>query len=437
MQRDEGTATGPNVPAAPKEPGPAASPNGAAAISVRSLGKIFGKNPERALAPEYADKSQADILAELGCVVALQDVSFDVACGETFVVMGLSGSGKSTLVRCLIRLIEPTSGEISINGEDICQYDEKQLIQLRRGKVAMVFQHYGLLPHRKVIDNAAWGLEVRGMPKQQRYATTMEVLELVGLQGWEHAYPYELSGGMQQRVGLARALAVDPDILLMDEPFSGLDPLIRRDMQEELLRLQQQLHKTIVFITHDLNEALKIGERIAIMREGHIVQIGSPEEIILAPENEYVSDFTRDVRRESILTAAIVMEESRAVVMQHQGPEAAIKVMNRNNVSYCSVVDSSTIHLGIVSLERAQAAASEEDTKGIGEHLETDAATVAPDTPFEELIPLSLAIEHPLPVVDGQGKLVGEVSRAAMAAKLSAGASGEALSDDGSGSEGA
>jgi glycine betaine/proline transport system ATP-binding protein len=397
---------------------------------VRSLDKVFGKKPERALSPEYAGKSQADILAEIGCVIALQDVTFDVAYGETFVVMGLSGSGKSTLVRCLIRLIEPTSGQISINGEDICRYDEKQLIQLRRGKVAMVFQHYGLLPHRKVIDNVAWGLEVRGIPKQERYATTREVIELVGLTGWENAYPYELSGGMQQRVGLARALAVDPDIMLLDEPFSGLDPLIRRNMQEELLRLQQQLHKTIVFITHDLNEALKIGDRIAIMREGRIVQIGSPEDIILSPADDYVSDFTRDVRRESILTAAIVMEKSRAVILQHQTPDAAVKTMNRNNVNYCSVVDSSTIHLGIVSLERAQAAANQ-GYDSVGENLDADAATVTMNTPFEELIPLSLACEHPLCVVDDQGKLVGEISRAAVAAKLNEGGSEESSAGDG------
>jgi len=225
-------------------------------------------------------------------------------------------------------------------------------------------------------------------------------------------------------------LAVDPDILLLDEPFSGLDPLIRRNMQEELLRLQQQLHKTVVFITHDLNEALKIGDRIAIMRDGRIVQIGSPEDIILAPADEYVSDFTRDVRRESILTAAIVMEKSRAVVMQHQGPEAAVKTMNRNNVNYCSVVDSSYFNLGIVSLEWAQAAATQ-GVNSVGETLDSDAATVTLNTPFEELIPLSLASEHPLSVIDDQGKLVGEISRAAVAAKLSEGGSEEAPAANG------
>ncbi|MCI0786237.1 MAG: ATP-binding cassette domain-containing protein, partial [Chloroflexi bacterium] len=224
--------------------------NDSSCISVKSLWKVFGKNSDKALSAEYEGKDKTDILAELGCVVALQDVSFDVGRGETFVVMGLSGSGKSTLVRCLIRLIEPTSGQIFIDDQDILEYDDAQLTEIRRKKVAMVFQHYGLLPHRRVIDNAAWGLELRGVDQTSRYAQTQEVLDLVGLTGWEQAYPRELSGGMQQRVGLARALAVDPDILLMDEPFSGLDPLIRRNMQDELIRLQRELHKTIVFITH-------------------------------------------------------------------------------------------------------------------------------------------------------------------------------------------
>ena len=281
--------------------------NDSSCISVKSLWKVFGKNSDKALSAEYEGKDKTDILAELGCVVALQDVSFDVGRGETFVVMGLSGSGKSTLVRCLIRLIEPTSGQIFIDDQDILEYDDAQLTEIRRKKVAMVFQHYGLLPHRRVIDNAAWGLELRGVDQTSRYAQTQEVLDLVGLTGREQAYPRELSGGMQQRVGLARALAVDPDILLMDEPFSGLDPLIRRNMQDELIRLQRELHKTIVFITHDLDEALKIGDRIAIMRDGKIVQIGPPEAIVLNPANEYVAEFTRDVRRESILKASGVM----------------------------------------------------------------------------------------------------------------------------------
>ena len=245
-------------------------------ISVRSLWKVFGKNPQTVMTPEYADKSKAEIQGETGCVVALKDVNFDVSLAETFVVMGLSGSGKSTLIRCLIRLIEPTTGEIRVDDEDVLKYSSRELTQFRRQKVAMVFQHFGLLPHRKIIDNAAWGLEVQGMDKNLRYEKAREVLEVVGLKGWEESFAGELSGGMQQRVGLARALAVDPEILLMDEPFSALDPLIRREMQDELIDLQKRLHKTIVFITHDLNEALKLGDRIAIMRDGMIIQLASP-----------------------------------------------------------------------------------------------------------------------------------------------------------------
>ena len=245
--------------------------------------------------PEYTDKSRAEIQDEMGLVVALRNVSFSVPPGEVFVVMGLSGSGKSTLVRCLTRLIEATDGRVMFDGDDILEFTPEQMIEFRRQKVAMVFQHYGLLPHRRVLDNVAFGLEIQGMEKEERYAAAPTAIKTVGLDGWEGYYPREMSGGMQQRVGLARALAVDPDVLLMDEPFSGLDPLIRRGMQDELASLQTEVHKTIVFITHDLNEALKIGDRIAIMRDGEIVQLGSPVEIISAPADDYVAEFVRDV----------------------------------------------------------------------------------------------------------------------------------------------
>jgi glycine betaine/proline transport system ATP-binding protein len=386
-------------------------------ISVRSLWKVFGKNPERALAPEYASKDKATVLNELGIVVGLQDVNFDVAWGETFVFMGLSGSGKSTLVRCLIRLIEPTAGEIMVEGQAILNYDEKRLISFRRDKVAMVFQHFGLLPHRRVIDNVAWGLEVQGADKTSRYIKAQEVLELVGLKGWEQAYPRELSGGMQQRVGLARALAVDPDILLMDEPFSGLDPLIRREMQEELVRLQLELHKTIVFITHDLDEALKIGDRIAIMRDGRIIQIGSPEDIVLTPEDEYVSEFTRGVRRESIMTASSVMTEPGAVILDYQGPRVALRTMRSNASPVALVVGVQGNFLGMLTLEQARRAA-QAGVKRLAEHLEylnTSVSPVTPDTPLDQLIPLTLTTDQPIPVVDQHGKLVGEIHRTAVA----------------------
>lgn len=337
--------------------------NGSTALSIKSLWKVFGKNPERVLEPEYAGRGKADILDELGCVIALQDASFDVAPGETFVVMGLSGSGKSTLVRCLIRLIEPTAGEVTIDGQDILQFDEKQLIKLRRSKVSMVFQHYGLLPHRKVLDNAAWGLEVQGIDKATRYARTQEVLDMVGLKGWERAYPHELSGGMQQRVGLARALAVDPDILLMDEPFSGLDPLIRRNMQDELIRLQNNLQKTIVFITHDLEEAVKLGDRIAIMRDGKIVQTGTAENIVLNPDDEYVGEFVRGVSKTKVMGAGTIMTPP--------------------------------------------------DSTDIAKFMSYPCCT-DPTTPIDNLVPLAAGSELPIAVVDNEQKLLGVISRTAL-----------------------
>jgi len=273
-------------------------------IQVEHLWKVFGDNVSRVFEPAYIDKSRADIQDELGAVVGLRDVAFEVDAGHVFVVMGLSGSGKSTLARCLIRLVEPTRGAIRFDGRDIRDYSAKELTEFRRNKIAMVFQHYGLLPHRRVLDNVAYGLEIQGVDEQTRYRAAAEAIETVGLEGWEDYYPSEMSGGMQQRVGIARALAVDPEVLIMDEPFSGLDPLIRRRMQDELLTLQQELHKTIVFITHDLNEAIKLGDRIAIMRDGIIVQEGPPEEIVTRPADDYVADFVQDVASVADLRAA-------------------------------------------------------------------------------------------------------------------------------------
>ena len=386
-------------------------------ILVHSLWKVFGKNSDKVLSAEYEGKDKADILAELGCVVALQDASFDVGRGETFVVMGLSGSGKSTLVRCLIRLIEPTSGRIFIDDQDILEYDDAQLNDIRRNKIAMVFQHYGLLPHRRVIDNAAWGLELQGVEQSSRYAQTREVLDLVGLTGWEQAYPRELSGGMQQRVGLARALAVDPDILLMDEPFSGLDPLIRRNMQDELIRLQRELHKTIVFITHDLDEALKIGDRIAIMRDGKIVQIGPPAAIVLNPADEYVAEFTRAVRRESILKVSAIMAAPGLVLSAEQTPGTALESLERRGAAAAWVVDTDNRYVGVLTLAQSRRAA-QAGAGGLSGFLDPAANTVSSDTSFEVLIPLCMASELPVPVVSSEGALVGEVHRSALATAL-------------------
>ena len=403
------------------DPAVAVAQNHDTYISVRSLWKVFGKNPESALAPGYADQDRASIVEQLGCVVGLQDVNFDVNRGETFVVMGLSGSGKSTLVRCLIRLIEPTAGQIIIEGQDVSQFSESELIDFRRSTVAMVFQHYGLLPHRNVLDNAAWGLEIQGIDKDTRYSRTQKVLDLVGLTGWEKSYPRELSGGMQQRVGLARALAVHPDILLMDEPFSGLDPLIRRNMQDELMRLQAELHKTIIFITHDLTEALKLGDRISIMRDGRVVQIGTPEEIVFSPENEYVEDFTKDVRRESILTAARLMVPPSVVVAADQSADVALTSMNSSHSSFAFVIDADAKYIGSVSIDEVRRSASDnlvrlDESSGC---IIDEVSTVKLETCCDELIPLTMTSEHPIPVLDEHGALVGEVHREAVAAAIS------------------
>jgi glycine betaine/proline transport system ATP-binding protein len=281
---------------------------GSAVIDVRNLWKVFG--PKAGQVPgsrELSSMSRKDLKSSTGCVAAVCDLSFSVAPGEVFVVMGLSGSGKSTLVRCLTRLIEPTAGEIWFQGEDVVHASEKSLRELRRHKVSMVFQHFGLLPHRRVIDNVAYGLEIRGTGKAERMKRAAEVIELVGLSGYEGSFPDQLSGGMQQRVGLARALAGDPEALLFDEPFSALDPLIRRDMQNEVIRLHHEVRKTMVFITHDLSEALKLGDRILIMRDGRLVQIGTGAELVGAPADDYVRDFVREVPRSHVLTLRWVM----------------------------------------------------------------------------------------------------------------------------------
>jgi len=283
-----------------------------AALSVRELWKVFGPKADSIIGTPDAELPRPELLAKTGCVAAVKDVSFEVAPGEVFVVMGLSGSGKSTLVRCLTRLIEPTAGRIEIAGDDVVTMSEGKLRELRRRHVSMVFQHFGLLPHRQVLDNVAYGLEVRGEPKDKRLARAQEMVDLVGLTGNERSYPDQLSGGMQQRVGLARALAVDPTIMMFDEPFSALDPLIRRDMQSEVIRLHHEVGKTMVFITHDLAEALKLGDRILIMRDGEVVQIGTPAEVVAKPADEYVRDFVSDVPRSHVLTLRYVMREPRS-----------------------------------------------------------------------------------------------------------------------------
>jgi glycine betaine/proline transport system ATP-binding protein len=278
-------------------------------IRAEGVWKVFGPHPERLVGSPDALLSRRELREKTGCVVAVRDVSLEVWPGEVFVVMGLSGSGKSTLVRTLIRLIEPTAGKIEIVGRDVMSASRSELRTLRRHSVSMIFQHFGLLAHRRVVDNVAFGLEVQGVGKAERHARAHEVLKLVGLEDVANQFPDQLSGGMQQRVGVARAFAVNPDVMLYDEPFSALDPLIRRDMQDEVMRLQQEIGKTTMFITHDLPEALRLGDRIAIMRDGAIVQLGTPEELVGSPADEYVENFTRDIPRSHVLTLRWIMRE--------------------------------------------------------------------------------------------------------------------------------
>jgi glycine betaine/proline transport system ATP-binding protein len=311
-----GTPTAPVVTTTPS-PGSngltVSKSGGEAELAVHNLWKVFGNGAEAITRDQsLASLSAKEIKAQTGCVTAVRDVSFEVPRGEVFVVMGLSGSGKSTLVRCLTRLIEPTSGSINFQGTEITQASESELRDLRRTKVSMVFQHFGLLPHRRVVDNVAYGLEIRGVGKAERMKKAGEVTELVGLSGFENSYPDQLSGGMQQRVGLARALATDPEMMLFDEPFSALDPLIRRDMQAEVIRLHHEVGKTMIFITHDLSEALKLGDRILIMRDGQPVQIGTGDELVGAPADDYVRDFVHDVPRADVLTLRWVMRPPKA-----------------------------------------------------------------------------------------------------------------------------
>ena len=324
------------------------------AIEVRNVWKVFGQgSPDEAIALAKTGSTRQDIISSLDQTVAVRDVSFSVARGETFVVMGLSGSGKSTLIRCLSRLIDPTAGEVLLNGEDLLAMDDEQLREVRRGKISMVFQHFGLFPHRKVIDNIAYGLEVQKVDKATRHARATEVLNIVGLDGWADRYPQQLSGGMQQRVGLARALAVDPEILLFDEPFSALDPLIRKEMQDELIRLQKTMQRTIVFITHDFAEALRLGDRIAIMKDGSFDQVGTPEEIVSNPATPYVREFVNDVPRAKVLSVGTVTvsgtapEDARTVTASSK-IESIIPMLLDNDESI-RVVDENGTAIGVVN----------------------------------------------------------------------------------------
>lgn len=395
-----------------------------AKLIINNLTKIYGNSPEKAL--EFMDKgcTNSEIRQETKQVVGVRNVSFSVKEGESFVIMGLSGSGKSTLIRCINLLIKPTRGEILIDNEDVTRISSDRLMHLRRKKMSMIFQKFALLPNRRILDNVAYGLEVQNLSRIQRYEKAREAISLVGLQEWEDAYPHNLSGGMQQRVGIARALANDPDILLMDEPFSALDPLIRQDMQDDLMALQEKLHKTIIFITHDLDEALKIGDNIALMKDGVIVQSGAPEDILLSPASDYVARFVENINWTKALTASSVMVKPRVVIYPKDGPMTALRIMEKHGISSLFVVNRSAHLLGYVTADGAYNAV-ENGIKQLDGIIQKDMPVSAPDTVLSDLLEVMANTKIPLAVVNEDNELKGVLVRGSVIAGL-AGARREA-----------
>ena len=377
-------------------------------IRAVNVTKIFTSHPQRALTLLEQGLSKDEIFSQTGQAVGLVKVSFGVGEGEVLVVMGLSGSGKSTLIRCINRLIEPTQGQIFIDGNDITSLDHHALLELRRRKFGMVFQHFALFPQRNIINNVEYGLEIQQMDKLFRRDKARQALKLVGLEGWEAAMPNQLSGGMQQRVGLARALAVDPDILLMDEAFSALDPLIRGDMQNELMSLQARMKKTILFITHDLDEALRIGNRVVLMKDGQVVQIGTPEEILTTPANDYVKRFVENVDKSKILTARSILTEINLFAYLEDQPRDILHKMQTNKVASLFVVKRDNTLLGIVLAEVTRQAVERGD-KTIANITESQVPTVITTTPLIQLIRILAKWPWPIPVVDKENKLQGMI----------------------------
>ncbi|MGG1247002.1 glycine/proline betaine ABC transporter ATP-binding protein OpuAA [Bacillus spizizenii] len=384
-------------------------------IKVEKVSKIFGKQTKKAVQMLANGKTKKEILKATGSTVGVNQADFDVYDGEIFVIMGLSGSGKSTLVRLLNRLIEPTAGNIYIDGDMITNMSKDQLREVRRKKISMVFQKFALFPHRTILENTEYGLELQGVDKQERQQKALESLKLVGLEGFEQQYPDQLSGGMQQRVGLARALTNNPDILLMDEAFSALDPLIRKDMQDELLDLHENVGKTIIFITHDLDEALRIGDRIALMKDGNIVQIGTPEEILMSPSNEYVEKFVEDVDLSKVLTAGHIMKRAETVRID-KGPRVALTLMKNLGISSIYAVDKQKKLLGVIHASDAKKAA--ESDLSLQDILNTEFTTVPENTYLTEIFDVVSDANIPIAVVDEKQRMKGIVVKGALIGAL-------------------
>lgn len=383
-------------------------------LKVQNLYKIFGPHPKKAMKLLEQGLTKDEIFKQTETTVGVQNASFDIYTGEIFVIMGLSGSGKSTMVRMLNRLIEPTAGQVFIDGEDIVRMSNEQLVKMRRAKMSMVFQSFALMPHMTVLQNAAFGLEMDGVDKETRETRALEALEQVGLDAWAQSMPSELSGGMQQRVGLARGLAVDPDILLMDEAFSALDPLIRTEMQDELLKLQSKAKRTIVFISHDLDEAMRIGDRIAIMEGGRVVQVGTPEEILQNPADEYVQAFFRGVDPTNILSAGDIASDSQVTIIVTEGknPRAALQRLIKNDRDYGNILDSDKKFLGIVSADSLRELINQEEQPQLLVNAYIEAVSTAHiDDSMQDILPEVAAHPWALPILDGEGKYRGAVSK--------------------------
>ena len=376
-------------------------------LEVQHLTKIFGKRQKQALEMVKNAKSKTEILQKTGATVGVYDANFAVKAGEIFVIMGLSGSGKSTLIRLLNRLIDPSFGDIYIDGQDIAKMNEEELREVRRHKINMVFQNFGLFPHRTILENTEFGLEVRGIEKEERQKLAEKALDNAGLLAFKDQYPNQLSGGMQQRVGLARALANNPEILLMDEAFSALDPLVRREMQDELLDLQAEQERTIIFITHDLNEALRIGDRIAIMADGQIVQIGTGEEILTNPANDFVREFVEDVDRSKVLTAQNIMTTPLTTNIEVDGPTVALNRMKKEEVSMLLAVDRKRHLKGSLTAEAARSAKAQQVP--LAHAIDKNVKKVTQDTLITDILPLIYDSPTPIAVVNNADKLVGVI----------------------------
>jgi glycine betaine/proline transport system ATP-binding protein len=384
-------------------------------VEVRNVSKIFGKSPKAALELLEQGRSKKEILKETGQTVGVNKVDFNIYPGEIFVIMGLSGSGKSTLIRMFNRLIAPTIGEILIDNEDIVKMSPARLREVRQKKISMVFQNFALFPHKTILENTEFGLEIQKTSVEERHEKAMSALAVVGLKGYENQFPSQLSGGMQQRVGLARALASDTDILLMDEAFSALDPLIRKDMQDELLEIQENFKKTIIFITHDLDEALRIGDRIALMKDGSIIQLGTPEQIMMKPANEFVEKFVEDVDLSKILTASHVMKRPEKIGAD-RGPRVALEIMRKQGYSSIFVVDRKQKLLGALTAEQARLAIDQ--NQSISEVMTTDIPTVAEDALLVDLMDAIATSNLPISVIDEEHRIKGIVIRGAVIGAL-------------------